>query len=815
MSSIERRSNPEPWWRSLDELTDTPRFRAFLEAEFPAEVDPSGISRRRWLQLMGSSLALAGVAGCRWEKQEIRPFAERPEGRTPGKSQRFATAMPLGDSATGLIVTAVDGRPIKVEGNPLHPQSLGATDVLSQAAILDLYDPDRSRTIVQVTDQGETEHTWDEFTAVCWSHFGKLRASGGAGLCVLAEAGSSPTVDALQSDLLRTFPKAQWFEYEPISDDNHRAGATVAFGRPVRTHFRFDRARVILCLDSDLLGSHPMSVRYAHDFADRREAVPERMNRLYAAESRFSLTGAAADHRLPLPSRQIPGLIQLLEREVARGVGSQHTAASSAGGQSQRMAPFVRAVTKDLIENAGHSIVSVGPGQAPAVHAAVHCINELLGNTGVTVDYIQLPHPDRPSHGEALSTLVDEIRAGNVSTLLVLGGNPVYNAPVDLAFAEALEKVQTTIHLSLYRNETSRRCTWHIPRAHFLESWGDVRSYEGTYSVRQPLIAPLFGGRSSIEVLASIVHAAAEDADGPVSKPEELVRRTFEKIAGQEKAQWGQTLRDGLLAGSEWPKESLATSGSPEIPADLTKDVTHKIRMIEAARQSGAILTVGLVRRFYAASRFVKQLLDEGWLGQIRSFDVREGAIYSWPVASDFFFRQEAAGGGVLVDTGAYTLDMLLWWLGDYEGVEYYDDAMGGVEANCELHLTLKNGVKGIVELSRTRALRNTCLIKGQCGILEIGVGFNPTVCLELCDRSARLEGRVLAQRFPQEGFLDVMRQQLEDFARAVCGESQPFVPGEEGRRSIALFEACYKARQPLELPWLRPESLVNQARCT
>ena len=238
-------------------------------------------------------------------------------------------------------------------------------------------------------------------------------------------------------------------------------------------------------------------------------------------------------------------------------------------------------------------------------------------------------------------------------------------------------------------------------------------------------------------------------------------------------------------------------------------------RMIEAARQSGAILTVGLVRRFYAASRFVKQLLDEGWLGQIRSFDVREGAIYSWPVASDFFFRQEAAGGGVLVDTGAYTLDMLLWWLGDYEGVEYYDDAMGGVEANCELHLTLKNGVKGIVELSRTRALRNTCLIKGECGILEIGVGFNPTVCLELCDRSARLEGRVLAQRFSQESFLDVMRQQLEDFARAVFGEGQPFVPGEEGRRSIALFEACYKAQQPLELPWLRPESLVNQARCT
>ena len=235
-------------------------------------------------------------------------------------------------------------------------------------------------------------------------------------------------------------------------------------------------------------------------------------------------------------------------------------------------------------------------------------------------------------------------------------------------------------------------------------------------------------------------------------------------------------------------------------------------RMIEAARQSGAVLAVGLVRRFYAASRFVKQLLDEGWLGQIRSFDVREGAIYSWPVASDFFFRKEAAGGGVLVDTGAHTLDMLLWWLGDYENVEYYDDAMGGVEANCEIRLTLKNGAEGIVELSRTRDLRNTFCIKGERGTLEIGVGFNPTVCLELCDRSASLEGRVLAQRFPQEGFLDVMRQQLDDFAQAVRGEGQPFVPGEEGRRSVALFEECYRVRQPLELPWLLPESIANRA---
>ena len=639
MSSIERRRISATWWRSLDDLADAPRFRTFLGAEFPSEADPEGIDRRRWLQLMGASLALAGAGGCRWEKQEIHPFAERPEGQTPGKSRRFATAMPLGDSAIGLWVTTVDGRPIKIEGNPHHPQSLGATDVFAQAAILQLYDPDRSRSVFLRAAEGATANTWDQFAEFCRGHFARLHEAAGAGFHVLAEASSSPTLDALRSELLRVFPKAGWSEYEPLGDDNERAGSALALGRPLRTQLALDAARLILCLDADPLGAHPAAVRYAHDFAAGREPVPGRMNRLYVVESSLSLTGASADHRLPLRSTQIPALIRMLEREVADGIGQEGGSESLSqnpsppaplpasgargerfgiGGDSSsklgervagverseppdrrisggsltldpghpkpahpnlellsepggRTQQFVRAVAQDLLkpENRGRSVVCIGPGQPPEAQAAVHRINSLLGNVGQgkTVSYTQVPQPQRPAYAEAIKTLADAIRAGSVTTLLILGGNPVYNAPGDLSFGDAVRKVETTIHLSPYRNETSRQCMWHLPQAHFLESWGDVRSYDGTYSVIQPMIAPLFGGRCCLEVLAMILQTATPKQ--PVGRPEELVRRTFRKIAGEEEAAWQRTVRDGLLADSHWPVESVSAPHAAEHPAAL------------------------------------------------------------------------------------------------------------------------------------------------------------------------------------------------------------------------------------------------------
>lgn len=545
MSSLGQRHNQDAWWCSLDELAETPRLRALLEAEFPAAVDPEGFNRRRWLQLMGASLALAAAGGCRWKEQEILPFAERPEGRVPGKTERFTTAMPLGDTVVGLEVTCVDGRPIKIDGNPRHPQSLGTTDVFAQAALLELYDPDRSRSVVLQDGKKAQERTWEQFAEMCQARFGRLHAAAGAGFHILAEANSSPTLAALRVRLIDTFPEAGWFEFEPTGDDNQRAGALAALGRPLRTHLMLNRANVIVSLDADLLAFHPTAARYARDFAAGRQPESGRMSRLYVVESGLSLTGAAADHRLPLCPSRIVAFAARLEQELA----------SHEPRASEPVQPFMRAVVGDLLapENRGRSIVCAGPAQPPDVHAAVHRINRMLGNVGEegTITYTRLPDPDRPSYVEAIKALAGEMRDGKVDTLLLLGGNPVYNAPADLAFAEALERVELSIHLGTYRDETSRRCTWHLPRAHFLEAWGDGRSYDGTYSVIQPMIAPLRNGRSSIELLSMILSGVEKHT---TPSPEELVRETFEKkIKGKG---WPQVVRDGLLTDSQWPVES-------------------------------------------------------------------------------------------------------------------------------------------------------------------------------------------------------------------------------------------------------------------
>jgi molybdopterin-containing oxidoreductase family iron-sulfur binding subunit len=550
MSSLDKRNHRDVWWRSLDDPADASRLRAFLDAEFPASADPSGINRRRWLQLMGASLALAAAGGCRSEKLEMLSFAERPEDRTPGKTERFATAMPLGDTVAGLEVTCVDGRPIKIEGNPRHPQSLGATDVFAQAALLALYDPDRSRSVTLHNGKDKQEKTWKQFEEACKVLFQRLQEASGAGFRVLAEANGAPTLAALRERLLKAFPRAKWFEYEPLGDDNARAGAMLAYGRPLRTHLRLDRARCIVCLDADPLGNHPAAVRYARDFTAGRQPESGRMSRLYVVESGVSLTGAAADHRFPLRASRIPDFVAQLENALLL----QKTQAL------ESMPPLLRAIVDDLLaaDNRGRSIVCAGPSQPPEVHAAVHRINARLKNIGEngTVAYTRTFDPERSSHVEAIQTLVEEMNHGKVDTLLILGGNPVYNAPADLAFGESLQRVKTSIHLSEYRDETSRRCTWHLPRAHFLETWGDGRSYDGTYSVVQPMIAPLRNGRSPLEVLATILATAEKAA---MRQPEELVRRTFrEQIAGSSKKSWRQVVRDGLLAESRWPFEKVS-----------------------------------------------------------------------------------------------------------------------------------------------------------------------------------------------------------------------------------------------------------------
>ncbi|MFV1967100.1 MAG: TAT-variant-translocated molybdopterin oxidoreductase, partial [Pirellulaceae bacterium] len=540
MSSLDKARLSKTHWRSLAELADSPRFRAFAEAEFPELSDPSGMSRRRWLQLMGASLTLAGASGCYWDTEEIVPFARRPDDRVPGEMEFFATAMELGGSTFGLLVTSRDGRPIKVEGNPDHPDSLGAAHAFAQASVLQLYDPDRSR---NVQDMGsKATRTWDEFLAFAEPHFAKLKAGQGRGLAFLAEPSSSPTRAVMRSRIRHEFPQARWYEYTPLTTDHAREGSRLAFGKPYRVDFALDRASVLLCLDCDLLGSHPAAFRYARQFAKAREPRNHQMSRLYAVESRFSITGSHADHRLPIASRDIASFVAGLEIEIERlsaaGDPGEHRAEDERAGLGNALAG-------DLWSHRGQCVVAVGPSQPPEVHAAAARLNHALGNSGKTVWYREEPEPDRPAHVEAIRSLAAGMNQGQVETLVVLGGNPVYNAPADLAFAEAYGKVPSRIHLSRYIDETSRASTWHLSQSHFLESWGDGRAFDGTYTLQQPLIAPLYGGRSTIELLDTLLGNRAPDGLS-------LVKTTFAAQFGEQdlESKWARAVHDGIVSGS-------------------------------------------------------------------------------------------------------------------------------------------------------------------------------------------------------------------------------------------------------------------------
>lgn len=563
MSSLKKQKG-KVYWRSLAELADEPEFRKHLENEFPESElgEPGSVSRRRFMQLMGASMALASGSACRWEKETILPFTRRPAGMTPGIAQHYATTMELGGHGLGLLVTSREGRPTKIEGNPQHPMSLGATDAFAQASILEMYDPDRSRNLAHSEAGQQLTPTWSEFTAALRPIMQAAKADGGRGVRILSEASSSPTLARLQSRFLGAFPQAKWYEYEPISRDNERLGTAAVFGEPYRVHMAIDRARVILSLDDDFLHIHPAAVKYSRDFAAKRRPEAGAMNRLYVVESRHSNTGAIADHRLPLRSEQINGFLLALTAEVAGTAGFVAPAdltPYAAFAASGATAKFVKAVAKDLLQNQGSSIVTVGCGQPPEVHALAHQLNALLHNVGTTVLYTAELDPARLAHRDAIKALSDELHKGEVGTLVMLGGNPVYNAPAELKLAEGLAKAKTSIHLSLYRDETSRAATWHIPRAHYLESWGDTRAYDGTVSVIQPLIDPLYNGKTPLDLISTLL--GEENV-----KSRELVHQTMVELGGvlEGEKKWRQSVHDGFLAGTAW---SPATPTRKPLPA--------------------------------------------------------------------------------------------------------------------------------------------------------------------------------------------------------------------------------------------------------
>jgi molybdopterin-containing oxidoreductase family iron-sulfur binding subunit len=538
----------QEYWQSLEELAGTEEFQALLHREFPENASDwmDSVSRRGFLQLMGASLALAGLSACTSQPDErIVPYVRAPEEIVPGKPLFFATAMPFGGFANGLLVESHEGRPTKVEGNPKHPASLGATDVFAQASVLTLYDPDRSRVLMKAGQIG----SWSAFLAEVGFALDGERARQGSGIRILTETITSPTLASQLRALLAMFPSAKWHQYEPAGRDGARLGARLAFGEFVETQYRLDKADVILALDSDFLTMGPGCLRYAHDFANRRKVLGRdaRMNRMYVMESTPTSTGTMADHRLGLRASEIEGFA----RAVAQGLGVLGGAAEPAS--SGPLAKWIEALVRDLQGHRGVSLVVAGDGQPPAVHALAHALNQALGNVGSTVIHTDPVEANPVDQTASLQALVADMDAGKVNLLVILGGNPVFTAPVEFKFAERLAKVGLRVHLGLYEDETSQFCHWHIPEAHYLESWSDARAYDGTVSILQPLIAPLYGGKSAHELIAALM--GASDKSGY-----DILREYWQ---GKSQAKnfelfWRTALHDGVVEGTTLPPRSVS-----------------------------------------------------------------------------------------------------------------------------------------------------------------------------------------------------------------------------------------------------------------
>ena len=591
---------PEPltgkhYWRSLGELSDTPEFREWLEREFPAgtaELNGVEWSRRSFLKLMGASMALAGFGlnGCRRPEAHLVPFTKSAEWTIPGKFLYYATAMPRRTGAIPLIATTVDGRPIKLEGNPLHPASGGATDTFAQASILDLYDPSRSQRFFHKGKRSDR--------AAFDAYMGELRntllAQQGEGLALLVTETQSPTRERLRTELEKTFPALRWCVYEPLLNQSQQVAAQGAFGENSRLLPRLDRADVILALDSDFLDCGQGDLASVRAFTSRRRvsAAKDTMNRLYVVENRFTLTGAMADHRLRCPASQIALFAHALAGKILAATKDPGLASVIANLQVPAGAAtfddqWLSGAANDLAAKPGASLVLAGPDQPGAVQLLVYAINAALKNLGQTLVIRQVPR--NPRTIDILQLAVD-MNDGRIKRLFILGGDPVYNAqrglvedretkfPLD--WGDLQKKVPEIVRLGYHEDATSALSNWHVPAAHYLESWGDALTSDGAYLSIQPMILPLFGGLSEIELLNALL--GRPKTEGP-----ELVQETFRATnpPGDFQSAWSRFLRDGFashvqprdqspsfnanaagaLARKSWALPPMPTASSPEI----------------------------------------------------------------------------------------------------------------------------------------------------------------------------------------------------------------------------------------------------------
>ena len=499
---------------------------------------PNGLSRREFLRLSGATLALAGLGACTKQPiEKIVPYVKETPEIVPGKPLHFATATTFNGYAQGIIVKSREGRPIKIEGNPDHPMSLGATTIWAQADLLDLYDPDRAKAVMH----GENISTWNDFLRNVDLALQAQQATGGAGVRILAEPFTSPTLTRQLQALLQKFPYAKLHMWNPIAPNE----SLVAYD--------FSKAKVVVALDSDFLFIHPAALRHARDFAAaRRVAENIGISRLYVAEPTPTVTGSNADHRIAVAA----GDIRAIAEQIARGTGI--LPAEHAGESPAQAASWIQAATEDLLANRGASIVIAGEAHPPEVHDLVAKINDQLGNTESTIT----KRPTRLTiQLESLGQLVAEMKSGVVELLVILGGNPVYDAPADFEFASGLAKVKLTVHHALHANETSRRCHWIIPAAHFLESWSDAVAFDGSISIVQPLIQPLYANISVHEILGALI-------ERPVRSAYEIVRETWQ--ARNPTPQFDDDWRSALSAGVFNDGGSAPPGSSPVTPESFT-----------------------------------------------------------------------------------------------------------------------------------------------------------------------------------------------------------------------------------------------------
>jgi molybdopterin-containing oxidoreductase family iron-sulfur binding subunit len=538
------------YWRSLDEPADRGRTNEFP----PGATELDGATRRDFLKLLSGTAALAGsigLGGCfRNPPDKILPYARQPDEIVPGNSLHYATTLTLDGYGTGVVVASREGRPLKVEGNPSHPASLGATGAFEQGAIYHLFDPQRARTL----RHGRQSIATGTFFAEMAKKGAELEKERGRRLRFLVEPSGSPAEATLRVRIMERFPEARFYAFAAAGNDAGYEGTKLLFGRALETRLDFDRARVIVSLDADFLGHGPFRLRYARDFANHR--VPDReLNRLYMAEAGFSITGQGADHRLRVRASEV--------QELAAALLSVVTADAMQPGNKFATHPWVKAAAADLKRRPESSLVVVGARQPPAVHALAAAINAKLGTAAVS--YSQPVLGDTTSSAAGLQPLVDEIRAGQVDTLVITAYNPSYSTPGDLELARWIAKVPNAIYRGLFQDETARSASWFVPATHELEAWGDARALDGTISLQQPLIAPLWNGVTTLEVLASLLGTGVR---GPYRLLREHWQLQAKAAPGGFERWWERSVQLGVLEGSAFSPEAV-TADLAKLPSVL------------------------------------------------------------------------------------------------------------------------------------------------------------------------------------------------------------------------------------------------------